>query len=117
MTFFRRIHRRASHYLVLLLIVAGWGVPLGFPHLSSDDLLCAPASISADSPVPRIVADREGPETHCAVCHTLRSLRDARLDSSAAILALVSPGIAPAPRASSPVGSSSDRLPARAPPV
>ncbi|MBA3886403.1 MAG: hypothetical protein H0X67_11825, partial [Acidobacteria bacterium] len=40
---FRTHHRRALRVLALLLLVTGWGVPLAFPHLADDDLLCAVA--------------------------------------------------------------------------
>lgn len=100
----------------LLLLVIGWGVPLAFPHLAADDLLCAVAA--GEGEASRLEASGgTGPADHCAVCHSLRSFRHAGLPDGVSSIVLISArALSPAigPRLA---GATRHRLPARAPPA
>lgn len=110
--------RPAWRALALLLIVTGWGVPLAFPHVADDDLLCAIAEAGGDTRTARIVESAaSAPADHCEVCHSLRSFRHAGLPA-----AIASTGIAAARAVIPEFNPSADRvtphrLPARAPPA
>lgn len=102
--------------LALVLLVAGWGVPLAFPHLAGDDLLCAIAE-RAEGGETRLAEREASRADHCDVCHALRSFRAARVDDRATDLVLVAGGIPPAVSISGPSRPAAHRLPARAPPA
>jgi hypothetical protein len=115
---FRTHHRRALRGLALLLLVIGWGVPLAFPHLADDDLLCAVVETGDGRDHARVDgSDSSRDADHCAVCHSLRSLRNAGLiEGDTSIVGFSARTLAPATGAR-PIGGTPLRLPARAPPA
>jgi hypothetical protein len=104
--------------LALVLLVAGWGVPLAFPHLADDDAACAIVISGEKGQSARLTAALEPRASdHCAICHSLRSFRNARLDSARAATDLAQAGyVQPAAESSRPLPLRY-RLPARAPPA
>jgi hypothetical protein len=114
-----RIHRRSSaaRLLALVLLVVGWGMPLAFPHLADDDLLCAAGESQGTGDAPQVSGSGSAPAEHCAVCHLQRTFRSGDLDAAPDAVALDSaplrlPGAQP-----HPLRPSRHRLPARAPPA
>jgi hypothetical protein len=113
-----RFHPRspAARLFALVLLVFGWGMPLAFPHLADDDLLCAVERLGEDEQA-HIGASATASADHCAVCHLQRSVRsgDPGARHHAGTLAGV-PLRLPAPfeHRHQPALL---RLPARAPPV
>lgn len=115
---FRTHHRRALRVLALLLLVTGWGVPLAFPHLADDDLLCAVAETGGGRENARVDGSESSRDAdHCAVCHSLRSFRNAGLNGGVtSVVHSSARALAPAADAR-PIGATPLRLPARAPPA
>ena len=118
MTARRVLPRPALRALALLLLVTGWGVPLAFPHLAEDDLLCALGEAADGRGDARLEGHGpDGPADHCAVCHSLRSFRTAGLYAQLASTVMVSARLSPVIDTAGRTGVVDHRLPARAPPV
>jgi hypothetical protein len=68
--------------VALVLLGAGWMVPLAFPHVGDDDAVCV-GVLGAQTNGPQIGATEDGNSSdHCAVCHALRSFRNAGVNQS-----------------------------------
>lgn len=114
---FSLLRRSTARTLVLLLLGVGWSMPLAFPHMADDDLLCALGAAGAGGEDERITRAAERVPDHCAICHSLRSLRGARLAATQITLAAASAGLALPATVAAHVGPTRFRLPARAPPA
>lgn len=104
--------------LAFVLLIAGWGIPLAFPHAAADDLLCDSTESAGRGDARRLAAaDSDAPADHCEVCHSLRSFRHAGLPD--AVASNVVFGVRALPPAADPrlFGAAPIRLPARAPPA
>lgn len=108
----------AVRVLALLLILTGWGVPLAFPHVAEDDLLCDLTESAGSGDVRRLAAaDSAAPADHCEVCHSLRSFRHAGLPDGIASNVVFSARALPPAADPRLLGAAPLRLPARAPPA
>lgn len=112
-----RFHRSTARALAVLLLVTGWGAPLAFPHLADDDLLCLVDIASEGEPSRLKAAAAVASEDHCAICHTQRSFRAARLNSAQDCVVLASSRIVSPVLALGRSRPGFRRLPARAPPA
>jgi hypothetical protein len=107
----------AARVLALVLLVVGWGIPLAFPHLAEDDLLCVVGEGGSEGASKVGAADLTAVADHCAVCHLQRSFRSADLAGSRHAVALASALLRlPMTQQHSPQPAR-HRLPARAPPA
>jgi Protein of unknown function (DUF2946) len=110
-------YRPLRRWVALFLLVAGWGVPLSFPHVSNDDLLCTATDSSSGSTKERIDdAGTQPPPDHCVICHAARTFRTSVAETRPAPIEL-SPGQALASSVEAArIAFAVHRLPARAPP-
>ncbi len=116
MTRFRRFDRSARRWVAILLLVAGWGIPLSLPHASDDDLLCAVAA--GDGPLHTRLGEpsSQPPPDHCVICHATRTFRTSVTGDRPVIAGLLPGHVLVAPSNGFHDGSDVERLPARAPP-
>jgi hypothetical protein len=106
----------AARALALVLLVFGWGMPLAFPHLADDDLLCVVEGPGGGDGASVAAAAAPAAADHCAVCHLQRSFRSGDLSGRHHAVALASaPLRLPAP-SEHRLQPARLRLPARAPP-
>jgi hypothetical protein len=114
-----RLHPRSSaaRVLALALLVVGWGIPLAFPHVGEDDLLCA-VSEGGSGDAPQVSSsDMAAAADHCAVCHLQRSFRSADVAGNRHAVPLASALLRLPPAQQDPHQPARHRLPARAPPA
>jgi hypothetical protein len=111
-------HRAVARGIALLLLVAGWAVPLAFPHAPTDDLLCLDGLTPGGSASARLnVATGRSVPDHCVICHTARTFRTSFAEAGAAAFGLA-PGAVLALWVQVPtIAAAFDLLPARAPPL
>jgi mono/diheme cytochrome c family protein len=110
--------RAVARGIAIVLLVAGWAVPLAFPHAPTDDLLCLDGLTPGGSASARLnVATGRSAPDHCVICHTARTFRTSLAEASAVALGLA-PGAVLALWVQVPtIGAAFDLLPARAPPL
>jgi hypothetical protein len=67
-------HRSLRSWVAIVLLVAGWGVPLVFPHAGEDDLLCIVGGPAGENAPARVDASgNPAPPEHCVICHAARA--------------------------------------------
>jgi hypothetical protein len=107
----------AARVLAFTLLVAGWVIPLAFPHLGEDDLLCE-VSEGAGGEAGQVSASGVAVAAdHCAVCHLQRSFRSADVAGNRQAVALASARLRLTAVSQDPHQPARLRLPARAPPA
>jgi hypothetical protein len=111
-------HRAVARGIAIVLLAAGWAVPLAFPHAPTDDLLCLDGLTPGGSASARLnVATGRSAPDHCVICHAARTFRTSLAEASAVALGLA-PGAVLALWVQVPtIGAAFDLLPARAPPL
>ena len=109
-------HRRLRRWVAIVVLVAGWAVPLALPHLSNDDLLCVDGTDSG-RPAQLKVWDGKSAPAHCIICHAARTFRTSLVDGNPVFIGLLSENVLVAPRETFHDAANVDRLPARAPPA
>jgi hypothetical protein len=112
------IHPRSSaaRVLALVLLVAGWGIPLAFPHLADDDLLCA-AETQGPEGASSIQSTTTPTADHCAVCHLQRTFRSGDIAGDPHAVVLASAPLLLATPQQHPFQPARHGLPVRAPPA
>jgi hypothetical protein len=112
-----RSHRLRS-WIAIVLLVAGWGVPLSRPHVANDDLLCLDGRFSADAPAQlEAASDTPKPADHCVICHAARTFRSSVVEGEPVAITQQAGAVLPVSSEAPHAPSSLGRLPARAPPL
>lgn len=101
--------------IALALLIAGWGVPLGFPHLAADDVLCIRAESGEGHAAVGASASTRNAE-HCDVCHAQRPFRTADLAERLLTARFIAVGVPMLPPPAAARSADALQLPARAPP-
>jgi hypothetical protein len=107
-------YRRVTRWVAIVVLVAGWGVPLALPHLSNDDL-CDVTDSSRPSQLKAWDGQR-APE-HCVICHAARTFASSLAAGKPVLVGLLTGNVLVARHETFHDASTFHRLPARAPPV
>lgn len=110
--------RRSIAIIVLTALVGGLGLPwLGETHRFNDDPHWAVAYGVDHGGVPVLNTDQPGDDTHCEVCHWLRTMRTAARPAQLVLFRDVRSVVPPASPAPRTRAAAPGVLSARAPPA
>jgi hypothetical protein len=106
-------HRRVRRWIAIVVLVAGWLVPVSLPHLSNDDL-CEVTDSGRPSQLK--AWDGKSAPAHCIICHAARTFSTSVAAARPVLVGLLPGNVLVVPRETFHNVVRFDRLPARAPP-
>ncbi len=109
-------HRRVKRWVAIIVLVAGWVVPVSLPHFSNDDLLCADVTDSG-RPSQLKTWDGKSAPAHCIICHAARTFGTSLAEAKPVLVGLLPENALVVPRETFHDVTRFHRLPARAPPL